>query len=332
MPNLAGILTDTAARVPGNTALKLDDTVISYSMLNAMSTKVAGLLRARGVQRGDRVALMMPNIPQMASVYYGVLRYGAVVVPMNPLLKAREVAYTLQDSGAGLLFAFELMLPEAAAGAEEAGGVDVIPVNADSFRQLLADTEPDEEVAEVDGGDIAVVLYTSGTTGRPKGAALTHENLRSNAEVGRQLLDTQESDVIFGGLPFFHVFGQTAALNTAVLAGAAISLLPRFDAGQALKIIEQDRVTIFEGVPTMYVGMLRHPDLAATDTSSLRGAITGGAAMPVEVLREFEDVFGTELLEGYGLSETSPIVSFNLPGEEHHPGSIGKPVDRKSVV
>ena len=326
MPNLAGILTDTAARVPGNTALKLDDTVISYSMLNAMSTKVAGLLRARGVQRGDRVALMMPNIPQMASVYYGVLRYGAVVVPMNPLLKAREVAYTLQDSGAGLLFAFELMLPEAAAGAEEAGGVDVIPVNADSFRQLLADTEPDEEVAEVDGGDIAVVLYTSGTTGRPKGAALTHENLRSNAEVGRQLLDTQESDVIFGGLPFFHVFGQTAALNTAVLAGAAISLLPRFDAGQALKIIEQDRVTIFEGVPTMYVGMLRHPDLAATDTSSLRGAITGGAAMPVEVLREFEDVFGTELLEGYGLSETSPIVSFNLPGEEHHPGSIGKPV------
>ncbi|UPO76549.1 long-chain fatty acid--CoA ligase [Arthrobacter sp. Helios] len=326
MPNLAGILTDTAARVPGNTALKLDDTVISYSMLNAMSSKVAGLLRARGVQRGDRVALMMPNIPPMASVYYGVLRYGAVVVPMNPLLKTREVAYTLQDSGAALLFAFELMLPEASAGAGEAGGVDVIPVNAGSFRQLLADTDADDAVAEVDGGDVAVVLYTSGTTGRPKGAALTHNNLRSNAEVARDLLGIKESDVIFGGLPFFHVFGQTAALNAAVLAGAAISLLPRFDAGQALDIIERDAVTLFEGVPTMYIGMLRHPAVATRNLASLRQAITGGAAMPLEVLREFEEVFGAELLEGYGLSETSPIVSFNLPGGERRPGSIGRPV------
>lgn len=326
MPNLAGILTDTAARVPGNTALKLDDTVISYSMLNAMSSKVAGLLRARGVQRGDRVALMMPNIPPMASVYYGVLRYGAVVVPMNPLLKAREVAYTLQDSGAALLFAFELMLPEASAGAEEAGGVDVIPVNAGSFRQLLADADADDAVAEVDGGDVAVVLYTSGTTGRPKGAALTHNNLRSNAEVARNLLDTTESDVIFGGLPFFHVFGQTSALNAAVLTGASISMLPRFDAAAALEIIERDQVTIFQGVPTMYIAMLRHPDVASTDTSSLRGAITGGSAMPLEVLREFEEVFGNDLLEGYGLSETSPIVSFNLPGDTRPPGSIGKPV------
>ncbi|MBD8042483.1 long-chain fatty acid--CoA ligase [Arthrobacter sp. Sa2BUA2] len=326
MPNLAGILTDTAARAPGNTALQLDDTVISYQVLNAMSAKMAGLLRARGVQRGDRVALMMPNIPPMASVYYGVLRYGAVVVPMNPLLKAREAAYTLQDSGASLLFAFEPVLPEAAAGAGEAGGVDVIPVNADSFRQLLADTEADDAVAEVDGEDIAVVLYTSGTTGRPKGAALTHNNLRSNAEVAKDLLGITETDVIFGGLPFFHVFGQTAALNAAVLAGAAISLLPRFDAGRALEIIERDGVTLFEGVPTMYIGMLRHPDVATRNISSLREAITGGAAMPLEVLREFEEVFGAELLEGYGLSETSPIVSFNVPGGERRPGSIGKPV------
>ncbi|KPN16492.1 MULTISPECIES: long-chain-fatty-acid--CoA ligase [Arthrobacter] len=326
MPNLAGILAETAARLPDQTALRINDTVISYSALNAMSAQVAGLLRARGVQRGDRVALMMPNIPPMASVYYGVLRYGAVVVPMNPLLKGREVAHTLSDSGAGLLFAFELMLPEAVAGAEEAGGVDVIPVNTGSFRQLLADSEADDGVAEVDDEDIAVILYTSGTTGRPKGAALSHNNLRSNAEVARNLLDTTESDVIFGGLPFFHVFGQTSALNAAVLTGASISMLPRFDAAAALEIIERDQVTIFQGVPTMYIAMLRHPDVASTDTSSLRGAITGGSAMPLEVLREFEEVFGNDLLEGYGLSETSPIVSFNLPGDTRPPGSIGKPV------
>ena len=168
--------------------------------------------------------------------------------------------------------------------------------NTGSFRQLLADSDADDSVAEVDGGDIAVILYTSGTTGRPKGAALSHDNLPSNAEVARNLLDTQENDVIFGGLPFFHVFGQTSALNAAVLTGAMISLLARFDAGEALRIIGRDKVTIFQGVPAMYIAMLRHPDLAQTDTSSLRGAITGGAPMPLEVLREFEEVFGIDLL------------------------------------
>ena len=315
MQNLAGILTETAARVPDRTVLKFDDTIVPYAALDAMSAKVAGVLAARGIEAGDRVALIMPNIPQMAFVYYGVLRYGAVVVPMNPLLKAREVAYHLQDSGAKIVFAWEGILPEALAGAEEAGGIEVIPVDAGAFVQLLAGTEPVPEVREVDGEDIAVILYTSGTTGRPKGAALTHNNLVSNAEISRNLLHTVESDVIFGGLPFFHVFGQTSALNSAVMAGASISLLPRFDAGKALEIIERDGVTIFEGVPTMYVGMLRHPNLAATNVSTLRGAITGGSAMPLEVLHEFERVFGTQLLEGYGLSETSPVVSFNLPGQ-----------------
>ncbi|MCC3278602.1 long-chain fatty acid--CoA ligase [Arthrobacter sp. zg-Y40] len=332
MQNLAGILTETAARFPERTALKLDDTVVSYAALDAMSAKVAGLLAARGVVPGERVGLMMPNIPQMAFVYYGVLRYGAVVVPMNPLLKAREVAYHLQDSGARLVFAWEGVAGEVSAGAEEAdGGVEVVPVDSSSFMGLLAGADSRPDLAEVDGEDIAVILYTSGTTGRPKGAALTHRNLRSNAIVSRSLLDTRETDVIFGGLPFFHVFGQTAALNSALLAGASISLLPRFDAGKALEIIERDGVTIFEGVPTMYVGMLRHPAVKDTKLSSLRGAITGGSAMPLEVLHEFEDVFGIQLLEGYGLSETSPIVSFNLPGEGRRAGSIGKAVDGMEV-
>ena len=331
MQNLAGILTDTAARVPDRPVLLLDETTVSYAALDAMSAKVAGVLAARGIEAGDRVALIMPNIPQMAFVYYGVLRYGAVVVPLNPLLKAREVAYHLQNSEARLVFAWEGILAEALEGAEQAGGVEVIPVNAGAFLQLLAEADPVSEVHEVDGEDTAVILYTSGTTGRPKGAALTHNNLVTNAEISRNLLHTVESDVIFGGLPFFHVFGQTSALNSAVMAGASISLLPRFDAGKALEIIERDGVTIFEGVPTMYVGMLRHPRLADTDVSSLRGAITGGSAMPLEVLHEFERVFGTQLLEGYGLSETSPVVSFNLPGPDRMAGSIGKAVEGMHV-
>ncbi|MDK1360701.1 long-chain fatty acid--CoA ligase [Arthrobacter sp. zg-Y1219] len=331
MQNLAGILTAAAARVPNRTVLKLDDAIIPYAALDAMSAKVAGVLADRGIVPGDRVALIMPNIPQMAFVYYGVLRYGAVVVPMNPLLKGREVAYHLSDSGSRLVFAWEGVVSEALAGAEEAGGVPVIPVDSGGFLQLLAEADPLTEVREVDGEDVAVILYTSGTTGRPKGAALTHNNLRSNADISRNLLHTVESDVIFGGLPFFHVFGQTSALNSAVMAGASISLLPRFDAGKALEIIERDGVTIFEGVPTMYVGMLRHPNLATTDVSTLRGAITGGSAMPLEVLHEFERVFGTQLLEGYGLSETSPVVSFNLPGPDRRAGSIGKPVEGMQV-
>ncbi len=332
MHNLAGILTDTAARFPERTALKLDDTVVSYAALDAMSAKVAGLLANRGVAPGDRVALVMPNIPQMAFVYYGALRHGAVVVPMNPLLKAREVAYHLQDSGARIAFAWEGVAAEVAAGAEEAGGgTEVIPVDSAQFLQLLAGADSRPGVAEVDDDDTAVILYTSGTTGRPKGAALTHRNLLTNARVAQSLLDTRETDVLFGGLPFFHVFGQTAALNSAVLSGAAISLLPRFDAGKALQIIERDRVSIFEGVPTMYVGMLRHPEVRSTDLSSMRGAITGGSAMPLEVLHEFEEVFGIQLLEGYGLSETSPIVSFNVPGEGRKAGSIGKPVSGMEV-
>ncbi|MCC3289657.1 long-chain fatty acid--CoA ligase [Arthrobacter sp. zg-Y1110] len=326
MHNLAGILTDTVARFPERTALKLDETVVSYAALDAMSAKVAGLLASRGVEPGDRVALVMPNIPQMAFLYFGALRHGAVVVPMNPLLKAREVAYHLQDSGARIAFAWEGVAAEVSAGAEEAGGVEVVSVDSAAFLQLLAGADSRTEVAEVADQDTAVILYTSGTTGRPKGAALTHRNLLTNAYVAQSLLNTVETDVHFGGLPFFHVFGQTAALNSSVLSGASISLLPRFDAGKALEIIERDGVTIFEGVPTMYVGMLRHPAVRTTNLSSLRGAITGGSAMPLEILHEFEEVFGIELLEGYGLSETSPIVSFNVPGGDRRPGSIGKTV------
>jgi long-chain acyl-CoA synthetase len=172
-----------------------------------------------------------------------------------------------------------------------------------------------------------VILYTSGTTGRPKGAELTHDNLVSNARTTMTtLLELHPDDVIMGCLPLFHVFGLTCALNASVLAGSCLTLLPRFEGGTALEIIQRDRVTVFEGVPTMYAAMLYHPDRESFDVSTLRACCTGGSAMPVEVLRGFEREFGCILMEGYGLSETSPVVSFNHPDRERKPGSIGTPV------
>jgi len=173
-----------------------------------------------------------------------------------------------------------------------------------------------------------VILYTSGTTGHPKGAELTHANLRLNIEsvIGPDLFDLTEEDVIFGGLPLFHAFGQTCALNAAVSAGACLTLLPRFDPGKVLEIIQRDRVTVFDGVPTMYAALLGHPDRSRYDVGSLRMCVSGGAAMPVEVMRAFEQAFGCIVLEGYGLSETSPVASFNHPGRERKAGSIGTPI------
>ena len=324
--NLAKNLTDTTRAHAGRVAVRVDNAAMTYRALDEASARVAGLLRERGVKPGDRVGIMMPNVAEVPVVYYGVLRAGGVVVPMNPLLKAREVAYYLGDSGAGLLFAWHTFADAARGGAEQVQAESIV-VDGVSFPDLLASATPDFQVAERDHEDTAVILYTSGTTGHPKGAELTHGNLISNTEVTRtNIVRAGPDDVIFGGLPLFHVFGQTVALNVAVAAGACLTLLPRFDAGHALRIIAGHRVTVFEGVPTMYVALLHAPDRADYDTSALRMCISGGAALPVEVLRGFEEAFGVPVLEGYGLSETSPVASFNHPHRERKPGSIGTPI------
>ena len=326
MTNLAKNLTDTTRAHAGRVAVRVDDAAMTYRALDEASARVAGLLRERGLNPGDRVGLMMPNVAEMPVVYYGVLRAGGVVVPMNPLLKAREVAYYLGDSGAGLIFAWHAFAGAARDGADQVKA-ETIVVDGVGFPDLLASATPDFGVADAGEQDTAVILYTSGTTGHPKGAELTHGNLISNTEVARvDIVQAGPDDVIFGGLPLFHVFGQTVALNVAVAAGACLTLLPRFDAAHALRIIAGHRVTVFEGVPTMYVALLHQPDRADYDTSSLRMCISGGAALPVEVLRGFDDAFGVPVLEGYGLSETSPVASFNHPGRVRKPGSIGTPI------
>jgi long-chain acyl-CoA synthetase len=323
--NLATNLLRTAERFPERPAVRLDDTMLTYRDLAEASGRVATMLCERGVRPGDRVAVMLPNVPHFAAVYYGILRAGGVVVPMNPLLKEREVAYYLADSGAALIAAWHGCADDASAGAFRAG-TPVLVVGED-FADVLAPVAPTPGAAARSGADTAVILYTSGTTGQPKGAELSHGNLSMNVEVmANDLVRVGPQDVIFGGLPLFHSFGQTCGLNTAVKVGACLTLVSRFAAGAVLDVLARDRVTVFEGVPTMYVALLGEPGLDARDLSALRVCVSGGAALPVEVMREFERVFGCVILEGYGLSETSPVASFNHPDRARKPGSIGTPV------
>ena len=246
---------------------------------------------------------------------------------MNVLLRGREVGFYLSDSGAKLLFAWH-GFGEAATEGAAAAGAEAILVEPGKFEELVmaADRAPEDEPRA--GDDTAVILYTSGTTGTPKGAELTHDNLRLNCTTtAATLIGISEQDVVLGALPLFHSFGQTCGLNAAIAHGACLTLIPRFDPVKALEIIERDRVTVLEGVPTMYHAMLNAPGHEDVDTSSLRVCVSGGSAMPVEVMKAFEREFDCMILEGYGLSETSPVASFNHPDRERKPGSIGTPIE-----
>jgi long-chain acyl-CoA synthetase len=324
--NIARWVTDRAVSDPGLPAIKQGDTVLSYGDLDAASARFATVLAEHGVRPGDRVAMTMPNVAYFPVVYYAILRLGAIVVPMNPLLKAGEISYTWTDCGAKVAMVFP-MFAEETAKAADATGTDVILTTPGELEAQLAGTEPYAGVAERAADDTAVILYTSGTTGQPKGAELTHANLGSNvATTIETLLPMGPGDVIFGGLPLFHSFGQTVGLNAAMAGGACLTLLPKFDGEQALSIVAADKVTVFLGVPTMYMALLAVPDRERFDTSALKLAASGGASLPVEVLRGVEDAFGITLLEGYGLSETSPVASFNHPDRPTKPGSVGTPL------
>ncbi len=322
MGNLALNLTATAAAHPDRVALKLDAEEHTYAKLDVETALFAGWLESRGFQPGDRVALSLPNIPAFVIVYYGVLRAGGIVVPMNPLFVPREVSYYLDDSGAKLIVG----LPGSPAeqGAKDYG-VEFLPVT--ELPAALCGATPKDGVAERDTDDTAVLLYTSGTTGRPKGAELRHGNLHTNQQTSaRTLFQASADDVIMGCLPFFHVFGMTAAMNIAVANGCMLTMVPRFEPVKVLEVIERDHATLFEGVPTMYAAMLAAKDAKAWDLGSLRLCVSGGSSMPVEVMRAFEQAFDVMILEGYGLSETSPVASFNHPDRERKPGSIGTPI------
>ena len=327
MPNLSLNLSEAATMYPDHAAIGMAGALMTYGEVDDAAARLAALLHARGLEPGDRVGVMLPNVPQFAVAYYAVLRAGGIVVPMNPLLKAREVEYYLRDSGAKELIVWHEATAEAARGAT-AVGVPLSVIAPEAFRKLLAAVAPAPGTVARTSGDTAVLLYTSGTTGRPKGAELTHGNLHRNAAIfASTLLQLGPDDVIVGCLPFFHAFGQTCCLNAAFASGSTVTLIPRFDARATLAAIAGERATVFAGVPTMYSALLEQARHDTADASSLRVCVSGGAALPVEVLRSFEETFGCMILEGYGLSETSPVASFNHPDSERKPGSIGTPID-----
>ena len=325
MTNFAHELAAAVADEPDRPAVKLDDLVLSFAFLDAGVARAAGLLRAHGVQAGDRVGLQLPNVPYFPVMYFGALRLGAVVVPMNPLLKAREVGYHLSDSGAKVIVAWHGFAEAAEGGAKEAGA-ECILATPGEFEQTLGGADVIEEIADREDDDPAVIIYTSGTTGTPKGATLTHANLAAGAETARDLVDAGPDTVTLATLPLFHVFGMNSVMNVSIRARGLLTLLPRFEPGKALELIQRDKVTTFAGVPTMYTALLHHPDREQYDTSSLDLCVSGGSALPVEVLRGFDEAFDATVLEGYGLSETTGMGSFNLPDRERKPGSIGVPI------
>ena len=328
--NLGTILASSARERPGHPLIRLNEQSWSYAEVDRAARGIASSLIERGLGPGDKVALLVPNVPEFTPAYFGILYAGCTVVPLNVLLSAPEVTYHLQDSEAKLLIAHHFFSDPATKGAEGAGVPLVwaggeVP-GAPSLVELTQ-AAPLEAIHPTLPDDTAVILYTSGTTGKPKGAELTHSNLLLNcAVVVPRLLPIQSDDVALATLPLFHSFGQTCIQNATIAAGAGFTLLPRFTPEDALTILQRDQVTIFAGVPTMYFALLNHPGADAFDLSSLRICMTGGAAMPVEVMRAFEKKYGVQILEGYGLSETSPVASFNQLDKPRKPGSIGYPV------
>ncbi|MEV4471860.1 long-chain fatty acid--CoA ligase [Nonomuraea sp. NPDC049504] len=331
MFNLAVILRESAKAAPGKAAIRHDGGAMTYAELDALSDAVAEGLAVLGVRSGDAVGLQLPNIPEFVVAYFGILKTGAVVVPLNPLLKAREIAYCLGNSRARALITWTPVAGEAVKGATQEGIFDVFAVGAACpaaapFTDLIEPAPGHRPIAPADGSDTAAIVFTSGTTGVPKGAELTHLQLYMNADIPGRLFDVRAGDVVLTILPMFHVFGMSSILNVAVRFGCTLSLVPRFDAKAALEAIQRDRVTIFEGVPTMFVAVLEHPELDRYDTSSLRVAISGGAAIPAHVLDAFEQRFGIIVLEGYGLTETASTTTFNISAGERRAYSVGKPI------
>jgi long-chain acyl-CoA synthetase len=346
MYNLSILLEDSARKYPTRDALVLGATRLTYAQVEGMANQVANYLVSEGIQPGDRVALTCPNLPYFPVIYYGILKAGAVVVPLNVLNKGRENAYYLADSGAKLYFCFqgtpELPMAkegydgfQASAGCErfvvitaELGAsspIDGVPTLAEA----LAGQPPTFASVGRDETDTAVILYTSGTTGQPKGAELSHSNLMMNALTCNRLFDAKPAqDVHLLALPLFHSFGSTVQMNAGFDVAATLVLLPRFDPQQAVALMQAEGITFLAGVPTMWWGILGA--LEGADVESIaaqtRVAVSGGASLPVEIIKQVKAQLGVQILEGYGLSETSPVATFSDPDREPRAGSIGIPI------
>jgi len=338
MLNLATLLRESTKKNPAKAALVIADTTISYGELDAFASRFGGGLAKLGVTPGKHVALMLPNVPHFTFAYYGTQYAGGAVVPLNVLLTPDEIAYHLEDSDAVALVVWEGFYEQAQAAfnrvdsckhliVAKADPKDVsAPEGVHSMTALIGGSEPITDLTNRMPDDTAVILYTSGTTGRPKGAELTQFNMFFNALYAQRFLLAMTPDTVaLATLPLFHSFGQTCIQNAVLGAGGTVVLLPRFDPKTALDLMQRHRVSLFAGVPTMYFALLHHPDADAYELS-LERCISGGSAMPVEVMSAFDAKYGVNILEGYGLSETSPVASFNVLDRPKKAGSIVLPI------
>ena len=351
MLNLSVLLEDSARRFPTSDALVLGDTRLTYAQVNSAANQVANLLVERGIQPGDKVALSCPNLPDFPIVYYGILKAGAVVVPLNVMLKAREVVHHLVDADVKAFFCFE-GTADLAVGAEGHAGYEQarqVGGAVENFFMITAGPTPALQIAgsetlghalegvsplfdsvATQATDTAVILYTSGTTGVPKGAELTHANTMMNALTMNRLLESRATrDTHVVALPLFHTFGATFQMHAGFATAATLLLVPRFDAQHVIGLMQKEEVTFFAGVPTMWWGLLGALDESVDVkriAENLRVGISGGASLPVEIITQVKKRFGVTILEGYGLSETSPAATFSDPDRDPRPGSIGVPI------
>ena len=317
--SIASILAESATRHAERVAVVMGPEKTTYADLWRDARRYAAALRDRGIGPGDKVAVLIPNVPDFPKTYFGILALGAVVVPVHALLKAEEIEYVLRDSGAGLIVCHDALQGEGAKGAELAEVPLVSPA-------ALAGEATIDTYVQRDAADDAVILYTSGTTGKPKGAVLSHLNVVTNVTISAfDVIGLRADDVILGCLPLFHSFGQVCAMNSGFRAGATLALMPRFEGPAALDAIEAYGVTVFEGVPTMYIALL---EAARNDSRrpKLRIAVSGGASLPMAVMDKWRETFGSEIYEGYGLSETSPVATFNHESVGRKPGTVGTPI------
>ncbi|MBO9130577.1 AMP-binding protein [Bacillus sp. 165] len=353
-------LKDTAAQLPNKIAIHFLGKDITFQEVYSQALQFANYLRSLGIEKGDRVAIMLPNCPQGVIGYYGTLLAGAIVVQTNPLYTERELQYQLQDSGAKIILCLDLVYPKVTTVKSSTNLQHVIVTSIKDFlpfpknllypfvqkkqtkmiikvqetedirlfKNILKTASKEElEMSFDPKEDLALLQYTGGTTGFPKGVMLTHENLVSNTVMGIHWLYNCEKggEVLLGVLPFFHVYGMTTVMNISIMQGYKMVLIPKFDVLEMLKAIKKHHVTLFPGAPTMYIGLLNHPALEKYDISSVRACLSGSAPLPVEVQEQFEKATGGKLVEGYGLTESSPVTHSNFLWSRRVAGSIGVP-------
>jgi long-chain acyl-CoA synthetase len=343
--NLASLLRNSALRQPQRLAVIHDDVRLCYSELDEAAARFAGDLLAGGLAPGDKVAVMVPNVPAFTIAYFGVLRAGGVVVPLNTLLVANEIAFQLEDSEARAFVVHRQIAAVAWEAVQRVPGCRQVytvemdnsagmPAKAKRLEDVVSTAAP-ADIAQTAGDDTAVILYTSGTTGKPKGAELTHFGLYYNAQlIAERALSLWPDEihvlgpgeVALAALPLYHAFGQSNIQNAVLFGGGTVSYLLRFCPAAAAVAFARDRVTFFAGVPTMYIGLLNDPEVANGQLSTLTRCVSGGAALPVDVKQEFFRRFGLRIQEGYGLTETSPLACIQEPNETAKTGTIGKPV------